>query len=54
MGAVLVAKATRPVLYGVSVLMVGNWLGLQISKLDDSRVNVNGELILGKEPHQTH
>jgi hypothetical protein len=43
MGAVLVANATRPVLHGVSVRVIGNWLGLQISKPDDKHVNANGE-----------
>jgi hypothetical protein len=42
-GAVLVANSTRPVLHGVSVLLIGNWLGLQISKPDDNQVNANGE-----------
>ena len=46
MGAVLVANATRPVLHGVSVLLIGNWLGLQISKPDDKQVNVNGGFLL--------
>ena len=35
MGAGLVSNATRPVMHGVSVRVVGNWLGLQISKPDD-------------------
>lgn len=43
MGAVLVANSTRPVLHGVSVRVIGNWLGLQISKPDDKQVNANGE-----------
>jgi len=46
-GAVLVANATRPVLHGVSVLLFGNWLGLQISKPDDKQVNANGRVNLG-------
>jgi hypothetical protein len=29
----------------VSVRVVGNWLGLQISKPDDKHVNANGEFI---------
>ena len=44
MGAVLVANSTRPVLHGVSVRLFGNWLGLQIRKLDDKQVNANGEI----------
>ena len=43
MGAVLVANLTRPVLHGVSVRVVGIWLGLQISKLDDKHVNASVE-----------
>jgi hypothetical protein len=43
MGAVLVANSTRPGLHGVSVLLIGNWLGLQISKPDDKQVNAKGE-----------
>jgi hypothetical protein len=39
----LVANSTPPVLHGVSVLLVGNRLGLQISKPDDKQVNANGE-----------
>jgi hypothetical protein len=35
MGAVLVANSTRPVFHGVSVLLIGNRLGLKISKPDD-------------------
>jgi len=42
-GAVLVANSTRPVIDGVSVLVIGNWLGLQFSKTDDKHVNANGE-----------
>jgi len=42
MGAVLVTNLTRPVLLGVSVLLIGNRLGLQFSKLDDNQVNANG------------
>ena len=34
-GVVLVVNLTRPVLHRVSVLVIGNWLGFQISKLDD-------------------
>ena len=45
-GAVLVANSTRPVLHGVSVRVVGTWLGLQISKPDDEHVNTNGEFLL--------
>jgi hypothetical protein len=41
MGAVLVANSTRPVSHGVSVRVIGIWLGLQISKPDDKRVNAN-------------
>ena len=53
MGAVLVANSTRPVLHGVSVLLIGNWLGVQVSKPDDNQVNANGEkfragIFLGK------
>ena len=44
MGAVLVANSTRPVLHGVSVRLIGNRLGIQISKPDDKQVNVNGEI----------
>ena len=43
MGAVLVANLTPPVLHGASVLVVGNRLGLKISKLDDKYVNAKGE-----------
>ena len=43
MGAVLVANSILPVLYGVSVLLFGNRLGLQISKPDDNQVNANGD-----------
>jgi hypothetical protein len=43
MGAVLGANLTRPVKLGVSVLVIGNWLGLQISKSDDNHVNANRE-----------
>jgi hypothetical protein len=43
MGAVLVANSTRPGCGGVSVLVVGNRLGLQIRKPDDKHVNANGE-----------
>ena len=32
MGAVLVANLTRAGLHGVSVRVIGNWLGLQTSK----------------------
>jgi hypothetical protein len=42
MGVVLVANLTRPVLHGVSVLLIGNRLGLQTSKPDDKQVNANG------------
>ena len=35
MGAVLVANLTRTVIDGVSILLIGNWLGLQISKPDE-------------------
>jgi hypothetical protein len=42
-GAVLVANATRAGLHGVSVRVIGNRLGLQISKSDDKQVNANGE-----------
>jgi hypothetical protein len=31
---------------GVSVRLIGNWLGLQISKPDDNQVNANGEFFL--------
>jgi len=48
MGAVLVANSTRPVLHGVSVLLFGNWLGLQSSKPDDKQVNANGDFLLQK------
>ena len=43
-GAVLVANAPRPVLHGVSVRLIGNGLGLQISKPDDKQVNENWEI----------
>ena len=39
----LVAKPTRAGQHGVSVRLIGNWLGLQISKSDDKQVNANGE-----------
>jgi predicted metalloprotease len=42
-GAVLVANLTRPGIDGVSVLVIGNWLGLHSSKPDDKHVNANGE-----------
>jgi hypothetical protein len=42
---VLVANLTRAVLHGVSVLVIGNWLGLQFSKPDDKHVNANGGFI---------
>jgi hypothetical protein len=42
-GAVLGANSTRPVLHGVRVRVVGNWLGPQISKADDKYVNANWE-----------
>jgi len=42
-GAVLVANLTLPVLNGVSVLVTGMWLGLQISNTDDKHGNANGE-----------
>jgi len=42
MGAGLVSNMTLPVLHGVSVLLIGNWLGLQVSKPDDKQVNANG------------
>jgi hypothetical protein len=29
-------------LHGVSVLVIGNWLGLHSSKTDDKHVNANG------------
>jgi len=45
MGAVLVANSTRPVMHGVSVLLIGIGLGLQISKTNDKQVNANGELL---------
>jgi len=45
MGAVLVANLTRPVLHGVSILLIGNWLGLEFSKLDDKQVNANGRFL---------
>jgi len=45
-GAVLVSNATLPVSHGVSVLLIGNWLGLQISKPDDKQVNANGEFLV--------
>ena len=38
----LVSNSTLPVLLGVSVLMVGIWLGLPISKPHDKDVNANG------------
>jgi hypothetical protein len=34
---------TLPVLLGVSVRVIGNWLGLQFSKPDDKHGNANGE-----------
>ena len=46
-GAGLVANLTRPVIDGVSVLVIGIRLGLQFSKTDDKHVNANGELFLG-------
>ncbi len=42
MGAVLVAKLTRPGSHGVSVLLIGNRLGFLTSKPDDKQVNANG------------
>ena len=39
----LVANLTRPVINGVSVLVLGIRLGLQFSKTDDKHGNVNGE-----------
>jgi len=42
-GAVLVANSARAGLHGVSVRVIGNWLGPQISKPDDKRVNANRE-----------
>ena len=42
-GAVLVANATRPVQHGVSVLVIGNRIGVQGSKPGDKHVNANGE-----------
>jgi len=45
-GAVLVANLTRPVIDGVSVRVIGNWLGLQFSKPDDNYVNANGENLI--------
>ena len=42
MGAGLVSNSTLSVLHGVSVLMVGIWLGLTISKPHDKHVNANG------------
>ena len=45
-GAVLVANSTLPVINGVSVLVIGNWLGPRISKLDDNYVNANGGIFL--------
>ena len=44
MGAVLVSNSTLPVSHGVSVLLIGNRLGLQIRKPDDKQVNANGEI----------
>jgi hypothetical protein len=44
-GAVLIANSTRAGLHGVSVLVIGNWLGLQFSKPDDKHVNANGEFM---------
>jgi hypothetical protein len=41
MGAGLVANSTRPVMHGVSVRVIGVWLGLQISKPDDKHGNAN-------------
>ena len=41
-GAGLVAKLTRPVLHGVSVLVIGIRLGFQSSKSHDKHVNANG------------
>ena len=38
----LVANLTRPVIDGVSVRVIGIWLGLQFSKTDDKCVNANG------------
>ena len=49
-GAGLVANATRPVMHGVSVLLIGNWLGLQISKPDDKHVNANRGLFVVNFP----
>ena len=34
---------TRPVIDGVSVRVIGIWLGLQSSKADDRHGNANGE-----------
>jgi hypothetical protein len=48
MGAVLVSKATPPGIHGVSVLMAGKWLGLQIRKTHDGHVNANRESIFEK------
>jgi hypothetical protein len=44
MGAVLVANSTRPGWNGMSVLVVGYRLGLQIRKPDDKHVNAKGEI----------
>ena len=38
----LVANLTRPVLHGVSVLVLGIRLGLKIRKPHDKHVNANG------------
>lgn len=39
----LVTNLTPPGIHGVSVLVVGIWLGLQTRKPDDKHVNANGE-----------
>jgi len=45
-GEWLVAKLTRPGLRGVSVRVVGNWLGLQIRKPDAKHGNAKGGSLL--------
>jgi hypothetical protein len=37
---------------GVSVLVLGIWLGLQISKPDDKQVNANGGISASTNPLQ--
>ena len=50
MGAVLVANLTRPVMHGVSVRLIGNWLAPQSASRMSKQVNANGDFLQVGQP----